>query len=386
MKAALFSRADKSPLGRWWWTVDRVLLAAILALMVIGVILVAAASPPVAERIGYGQFHFVKRHLFFLIPTFIFLIGLSFLDLKNIWRGATILFLGGIGALVLVLLIGDETKGAQRWLSVAGFSLQPSEFVKPAFAVVTAWLMARQKEMDGFPGHKIALALFALVLLLLIMQPDYGMSAVVVAIYGTQIFLAGLPYIWVIGFAGAAIALGITGYFALDHVRSRFDRFFNPESGDTYQVSRSLEAFKEGGLIGTGPGQGTVKLYIPDAHADFIFSVAGEEMGLIFVVLLIALYGFIFMRGMKRVADSNDIFVILATGGLLVMFGLQAFIHMASSVSLIPTKGMTLPFVSYGGSSMVAMGITMGMVLCFTRHRVKNSPSKKRTGRRPVKV
>lgn len=375
MSNALFSRTDKSFLGRWWWTVDRMLLAALMTLIVFGIVLVAAASPPVAERIGYGQFHFVTKHLFFLLPAFIMLIGMSFLEPRNIWRFATLMLVGGIGAMVMVLLFGDDTKGAQRWLRIAGFSLQPSEFVKPAFAVVAAWLIARQKDADGFPGQSIALGLFALVTALLLMQPDFGMTVVVTAIYGAQIFLAGLPLFWLIVFCGGAVVLAVSSYFALDHVRSRFDRFFDPASGDTYQVRQSLEAFKEGGVTGAGPGQGTVKLHLPDAHTDFIFSVAGEELGLVFAVMLVFLYGFIVLRGMNRVAGSNDIFVILATGGLLVMFGFQAFIHMASSVNLIPTKGMTLPFVSYGGSSIIAMGAAMGMVLSLTRQRVKGGQS-----------
>lgn len=376
MSAALFSRTDKSPLGRWWWTVDRGLLAALFTLIVFGIVLVTAASPPVAERIGLDQFHFIKRHLFFLAPTVVVMLGVSFLELKTLWRLSTIVLAGGIVAMIMVLLMGDATKGAQRWIYIFGFSLQPSEFVKPAFAIVAAWMMARQKDMQGFPGDKIAFGLFAVIVTLLLLQPDFGMTMVTTAIYGTQIFLAGLPWIFLLVFLGGALILGVSAYFLLDHVHSRVDRFLNPESGDTYQVQKSLEAFKEGGLIGTGPGQGTVKLNIPDAHSDFIFSVAGEELGLVFVAILVALFAFIFLRGFNRISDSNNMFVILATSGLLVMFGFQAFIHMASSVSLIPTKGMTLPFVSYGGSSLVAMGMAMGMVLSLTRRRVRAGVAK----------
>jgi cell division protein FtsW len=281
--------------------------------------------------------------------------------------------LGGLLAMVLVLLVGSEIKGAQRWIHLPGFSLQPSEFVKPAFAVAAAWFMARQKDRPEFPGDRIAAGLYGVVVTLLLLQPDLGMTVVVTAIYGGLIFLAGFPFWLLAAFGCGALALLAGSYFFLDHVHSRINRFLDPASGDNYQVQKALEAFQNGGLFGTGPGQGTVKLGLPDAHADFIFAVAGEELGLIFTLILLGLFEFVLLRGFNRVMDSPDIFPLLATAGLLVMFGVQALIHMGSSVNLLPAKGMTLPFISYGGSSLLAMAFAMGMVLALTRRQARSS-------------
>lgn len=380
----LFSRMDRSFLGRWWWTVDKPLLAMLLALMAIGAMMVMSASPPVAERIGAGQYHFIIRHLVLLGPALMLLIGISMMNVTQIRRTAMIVLGSGVLAMILVLLTGVEIKGAQRWLSLPGFSLQPSEFVKPAFIVLAAWFIAQQKERASFPGMKIAIGLYVLVVGLLLLQPDMGMTFVVTCCFLAVIFLAGLPFRLVF----SLMALGVVGfslaYLGFDHVQSRVDRFLNPESGDTYQIEKSLEAFENGGVLGTGPGQGTVKLTIPDAHADFIFSVAGEEMGLIFIVVLISLYGYVLVRGFNRIMDSDDMFVVLGTGGLLTMFGLQAFVHMGSALSLLPTKGMTLPFISYGGSSLLSMAMAMGMVLALTRRQARSGIARGGLSIRPI--
>lgn len=372
----IFSRTDQSLLGKWWWTVDRALIISIFVLMVFGLTLVAAASPPVASRIGLEEFHFLKKHLVFLCPSIIMMIGISLLNLKYIWRLGTLILLGSVIAMVVVLVIGTEIKGAQRWIPVFGFSLQPSEFVKVGFAVVTAWLMARQKEIPEFPGNKLVAAMFLVVIALLLLQPDFGMSFVITCIFGVQIFLAGLPFSWMLLFGLLAIFLVIGSYFTFDHVQSRIDRFIDPASGDSYQVQKSMEAFQSGGLFGAGPGQGTVKLNIPDAHSDFIFAVAGEELGLFFVAIIIFVYGFIILRGLNRAIDSNDMFVILSVGGLLTLIAMQVFIHMGANLQLLPAKGMTLPFVSYGGSSMLATSIAFGMILALTRFRRTQAVSK----------
>lgn len=384
MSSHIFSRTDKTVWGRWWWTVDRPLLAALLALMTIGVLLVAAASPPVATRIGLDQYHFIIRHLMILGPAALAMIGISLLSLRQLWRMATILLGIGILMMVVVLATGMEIKGAQRWLQLPGLSLQPSEFVKPAFAVVGAWLISKQKDRPEFPGYLITGGLFLLIITLLLMQPDVGMTIVMFFILCTQIFLAGLP-LWFVFAAGACgILFFVIGYFTFSHMRSRIDRFLDPASGDTFQVDRALDAFRHGGLFGTGPGQGEVKLSIPDAHSDFIFAVAGEELGFVFLALLLALFAFIILRGFNRVMDSDNMFVILAAGGLLVMFGIQALVHIGSNVHLIPTKGMTLPFISYGGSSLLAVSVTMGMVLALTRRHPKTSVTRGSLSSRPV--
>jgi cell division protein FtsW len=379
-----FTRTDKSAMGSWWWTVDRVTLSIFLTLAVIGIVLVAAASPPVALRIGVGANHFTIRHIIVLIPALLAMIGISMLSLQQVWRVALVIFGGSIACMVMVLFVGEEIKGAQRWLSLPGFSLQPSEFVKPAFLVVAAWFIAQQKEKPSFPGIQSAVGLYGLVVVLLLLQPDMGMTFVVSCCFFAIIFLAGLPFRWIVLLSVVAVGAGFAAYFGFDHVQSRIDRFLSPEAGDTYQIDRSLMAFQNGGLFGTGPGQGTVKLTIPDAHADFIFAVAGEELGMMAVIFLVTLYGYTLVRGYNRIMDTDNIFVILASGGLLTMFGLQALVNMGSTVHLLPTKGMTLPFISYGGSSLLSTGIAMGMLLALTRRQGRSGIARGGLSIRPI--
>lgn len=373
---SLFARTDKSFLGQWWWTVDRGLISAFMVLVVFGLVLITTASPPVAEHLGLGHYHFLIRHIIMLIPALGIMFFVSMLEKRQVWRLATLAFFGAILAMILVLFTGMEIKGAQRWIHVFGFSLQPSEFVKPAFVLVSAWFMALQKSKENFPGNGIAVGLYFFVITLLLLQPDFGMTFIVTCCLAAQIFLAGFPFRLLFALAGAGIA-GLVGiYFSLSHVRSRIDRFLDPASGDNFQVEKSLEAFQNGGFLGTGPGQGEVKLHLPDAHADFIFSVAGEELGLVFVLAIVIVFGFILLRGFNRLMDSDDMFVVLGAGGLLTMFGLQALVHMGSALNVLPTKGMTLPFISYGGSSVLSMGFAMGAVLALTRKQAKTGVSK----------
>ena len=364
-----FSRTDQSIFGRWWWTVDRWTIAALTLLMGIGVVLVQAASPAVAERIGLGGFHFVQRHLMTLIPAFLLMLAVSMLSPRGVRRTGVIVFLVALALVALTPFIGFEIKGAKRWIHVPGLSIQPSEFVKPAFAVVAAWLFALAKTSERFPGSLVSIAIYGLVVGLLMMQPDLGMTVVVSAVWFGQFFLAGLPIILVVILAGLGVVGLVGAYLFFPHVTSRIDRFLDPAAGDNYQVTRSLEAFQNGGLFGTGPGQGTVKMGLPDAHADFIFSVAGEEFGFIWCLVLVALIGFIVLRNLMRAMRDDDLFVLLAIAGLMFQFALQSMINMASALHLMPTKGMTLPFVSYGGSSVIALGLGMGMVLALTRKR-----------------
>lgn len=369
------SRADTSPLGRWWWTVDRWTLAGVIALMGSGFFLTMAASPAVAEHLKLDAFYFVKRHAFFMLPVLGILVGVSLLSLYNIKRLTLLVYVGCLGLLLITPLFGVEIKGAKRWLSVVGFSFQPSEFVKPVLTVLVAWMLAESKKSKGFPGYLAALVMYTLVVGLLLLQPDMGMIILLTAVTFLQFFLAGLPVIWVI----VAIALGAAGlmgsYFVFSHVRARVDRFLDPGSGDKftdrYQITQSLEAFVNGGMWGRGPGEGTVKSHLPDAHADFIFAVAGEEFGFILCSLIVCLFAFVVLRSLVRVMYDENLFIILAVAGLILQFGLQALINMASTLSLIPTKGMTLPFISYGGSSMMAMALNMGLVMALTRRRLE---------------
>lgn len=353
----------------WWLTVDRWLLAALIGLALFGILVIASASPPVAERIGLDSLHFLHRHVLLLVPTLMMMLGFSFLSPRGVRRAGLLLFFGALGLLVVTPLIGDEIKGASRWVRIAGFSLQASEFMKPAFAIVIAWLFALRQKGEGFPGNAAAIGAYAMVAALLLLQPDLGQTVVITAIFGAEFFLAGLPILLVGALAVAGMAGLVGAYFTFDHVQSRIDRFLDPSSGDTYQVQRSLEAFRHGGWFGTGPSLGEIKHVLPDAHADFAFAVLGEEMGIIACLLLLAVYGFIVLRGMMRAANQGELFVLLATSGLLTQFGLQALIHMGSALQLMPAKGMTLPFISYGGSSLLSLGIATGFLLALTRRR-----------------
>ena len=364
-----FTRTDNSALGRWWWTVDHLMLAALGLLIGAGFLLLLAASPAVADRIGLGSFHFFNRQLFYLPLAVAGMLGVSLLSPLGVRRLAVGLFLVALVLLVLTPWLGVEAKGARRWIGVGALSIQPSEFIKPAFAVVAAWMFAERRLREGFPGNSLSIALYALVAGLLVIQPDFGMAVVVTAVWFTQFFLAGLPLALVALCAVIGLALLTAGYFEFEHVASRIDRFLDPSTGDTFQVATAIEAFMNGGLFGRGPGEGTVKGILPDAHSDFIFAVAGEEFGLLACLGIVAVFAFVVLRGFSRLLQERDFFVLLATAGLLTQFGLQAVVNMASTLRLMPTKGMTLPFISYGGSSLLALALSMGMVLALTRRR-----------------
>lgn len=363
------ARTDTSLVGNWWWTVDRWSLGALVLLVMFGALMVFAASPAVAVRLDLGSYHFVQRQLMLLPVAMCLLLALSLPDPLNVRRLACLGFSGCIVLMVLTLLVGAEIKGARRWLSVAGFSLQASEFIKPCFAVVTAWMFSEWRRTPGFHGQWIAVGLYLLVVGLLLLQPDLGQTVIVTSVWFGQFFLAGLPTLLVVSLVGLGVVGLVGAYFTFSHVSDRVDRFLDPSGSDTYQVDRSLEAFANGGLIGTGPGEGEIKGFLPDAHADFVFAVAGEEFGALVCLAVIAVFGFLVLRGFLRLISEPDLFVLIAAAGLLAQLGLQAFVHMASSLQLIPAKGMTLPFISYGGSSLLALSIGMGMMLALTRKR-----------------
>ena len=367
-----FSRTDTSILGRWWWTVDRWLLIAVGILIAIGTVLTLAASPAVAVRIGLPSFHFVERQVAFLVPTILIMMAVSLLGPVSIRRLAVVIFAGAVLGVILTFFMGAEVKGAHRWLYIAGLSLQPSEFVKPAFAVVAAWLFAEWRKGTGFPGWAISAGLCGFVVLLLLMQPDVGMSVVVVAVWLTQFFIAGLPIVLALGLGAMGLA-GIFGaYLIFPHVAARIDGFLNPASKENYQIERAMDAFAAGGLWGRGPGEGSVKSVLPDAHTDFIFAVAGEEFGLLLCLAIIGIFAFIVLRCYSRLMTENNMFVLLSAAGLTTQFGLQAMINLGVNLHLLPTKGMTLPFISYGGSSLLALALSMGMLLALTRWRPEN--------------
>lgn len=366
----LFSRDNRNFLANWWWTVDKILLFCITMLIVLGILLTFSASPAVATRIGFGSYHFIIRHLIFAPVAYVIMIVLSMQKLKNIRRFALLGYLAAMFLLILTLFVGEANKGASRWLILCGFSLQPSEFVKPFFIVTAAWLFDGQRQHPEFPGNAVSVFLFIITALLIIQQPDIGMTMVVSTVWFFQFFLCGLPIIWmlVIGVMGIFAATAI--YFIFPHFQMRIQQFLASGNEISYQVRRSLEAFKSSNFFGRGPGEGIVRSTIPDAHTDFIYAVAAEEYGVFLCLAIIALYATIVIRSIILSRKDNNLFIILSASGLAASFGLQSIINMASTLHLMPTKGMTLPFISYGGSSVFATAIGVGMLLAITRKNV----------------
>ena len=382
-----FDRTDRSLLGNWRASVDFWSLGAILALVLLGIVLSFAASPAVAEREHYASLHFVTRQLIFLFPAMIALFGVSMLSPRRVREAALIMLAIGLVMLLLTLVMGVDVKGARRWLDFGGLRLQASEFVKPAFVVAIAYLMTEAQKTARAAPYALAGVLYVMVIGLLIREPDFGQATLITLTLGTMILVTGVAWAWIgvlamVGLGGVGLA-----YLFLPHVTSRIDRFLSADQGDTFQVDRARDAIMHGGLTGVGPGEGIIKRVLPDAHADFAYAVGVEEFGAIMGLALILLFAFIVLRGLTRAYGDQDRFTRLAATGLFVMFGLQAFINIGVNINLLPAKGMTLPFVSYGGSSLVAMGIGMGFALALTRRRARGfgpaapAPTR-RTGRK----
>ncbi len=365
----MFNRNEKSLLTSWWWTVDRWMLAALVSLMITGILLVMAASPPVAQRLGFGNFHFVYRQLLFAVPAMAVMFGCSMLNAKILRRLALVIVVVGFSLMVLTFVIGEEIKGARRWISIAGFALQSSELVKPGFVVLSAWLLSESIRRPDVPGRLMATILYGVFAGLLLMQPDFGQTLLVTAVWVLMFFMTGISWMWIPFLLGSGVAGVLTAYYTLPHVTRRIDQFLDPSTGDNYQVGLALDSFIRGGWFGLGPGEGKIKRILPDAHSDFIFSVAAEEFGIIASLMLVAVFAYVVFRGLSRCFGETDPFIRLATLGLVSMFGLQALINMAVNLSLLPAKGMTLPFISYGGSSLISVAIAMGFVLALTRKR-----------------
>lgn len=363
----MVSRAQRTLFGEWWWTVDRLLLGALFAIMLLGIILLLAASPPLATRLGVDPFFFVHRQALYLVPAVCVLIATSLLDPRQIRRTALIVFGISIVLVALTPFVGAEIKGARRWLSVLGFSLQPSEFMKPAFIILTAWVFSEAKRNPQMPSTALAAASLATVVFLLVRQPDFGQTVLIAMVWCALFFISGLRWVWVAGIGGAALSALVIAYHSIHHVRSRIDRFIDPGSGDTFQIDTAIESFLRGGWLGKGPGEGTVKRILPDGHADFIFAVAAEEFGIVLCLILVALFSFVVLRGLWHASREEDPFVRLAIAGITLLFGLQSSIAMAVNLHLVPAKGMTLPFVSYGGSSLISLAFGMGMLIALTR-------------------
>ncbi len=364
------SRSDRSLLAAWWFTVDRVLLVAIISLIVIGLVLSLAASPSVAERKGFATFYFVERHLVFSVLGFITIVTLSFFSPSFLRRVALVMLGATFIALVWVLVAGEEINGAQRWLSIAGYSLQPSEFAKPVLIVILAWLFAESQIRADMPALPLAMVIGVVFIALIGFQPDIGQAGLLALVWLALYLLSGQRLLGVAMVSGVLGAGLIGAYFAFDHVRGRIDAFLGSSSGANTQLGRAMESFIQGGFFGRGPGEGTIKTKFPDAHNDFIFSVVAEEYGVLACLGIVALFGFIVMRCMIRAEREPRSADRLAIQGLALVFGLQALINMGVNAGLLPAKGMTLPFISAGGSSTLAISVTLGMLLSFTRRRV----------------
>jgi cell division protein FtsW len=368
----MVSRVDRSAFATWWWTVDRWLLASIGGLMVLGLVLTLAGSPPVAERLGLSTFHFVNRQVLYLIPTIGLLVATSFLSPRHVRRAALFTFIVGMALIVAALLFGHEVKGAKRWI----FGIQPSEFIKPAFVILAAWAFSEGARRRDVPGNLLAFLLLPLTIVPLILQPDFGQTMLISLVWAALFFMAGLHWFWVAGIGGVGATSVILAYQFVPHVRGRIEKFLDPggglTTGDTFQVDTAIDSFISGGWFGKGPGEGTLKLHLPDSHTDFIFAVTGEEFGVIVCIGIVSLFAFIVLRGLILASKNEDPFCRFASAGLILLFGIQSAINMAVNLHLMPAKGMTLPFISYGGSSLLSLALAMGFLVAVTRKRPRS--------------
>jgi cell division protein FtsW len=365
----MVSRLERTPFAAWWWTIDRLLLAALLALMLGGIVLSLAASPPVASRLGLEPFYFVSRHVLYLIPALAVLLGTSFLPPRYVRRLALIVFAVSVLMVLATLHFGAEVKGARRWIVLLGVNIQPSEFLKPAFVILIAWLFGESAQRPEMPANTMALGLLLVAVTGLVLQPDFGQTMLVALVWSALFFLAGMRIVSVVGLGGVAAVGLATAYMLVPYVARRIERFRDPSSGDTFNIDQALESFQQGGWFGRGPGEGTVKRILPESHTDFVFAVAAEEFGIVLCLVLVAVFAFIVLRTLRHAMRNEDPFARFAAAGLAIMFGLQSAINMAVNLHLMPAKGMTLPFISYGGSSMISIAYGMGMLLALTRER-----------------
>jgi cell division protein FtsW len=368
----MISRVERSSFADWWWTVDRWLLGALATLMVLGLVLTMAGSPPVAERLGLSTFHFVHRQVLFLIPSALLLVATSFLSPRYVRRAALLVYVAAMALVIAALLFGVEVKGSKRWI----FGLQPSEFVKPAFVILAAWAFSEGVKRRDVPANIVALLLLPLTIVPLILEPDFGQTMLVSLVWAVLFFIAGLHWLWVAGIGGIGVGGALAAYKFVPHVRARILKFMEPSAvagvGDRFQVDTAFDSFISGGWFGRGPGEGIVKRVLPDAHTDFIFAVTAEEFGIVACIALLAIFALIVTRGFLLSARNEDPFCRCATAGLVTLFAVQSAINMAVNLQLMPAKGMTLPFISYGGSSLLSLGMGMGFLIAVTRRRPRS--------------
>ncbi|GGZ28735.1 FtsW/RodA/SpoVE family cell cycle protein [Asticcacaulis endophyticus] len=372
--AQAFSRTDRRPMAMWWWTVDRATMVMVASLIIVGLLFSFSSSPVAAAKIGaHSPIYFTQRHILFAVAAISVMMAISMLSLKGVKRVSAAIYSVSILIMILLPFIGHTSKGGQRWLNLGFFKLQPSEFLKPALIILIAWMFAEGQKGKGVPGVTIAFCLYVLAVALLLIQPDVGQSLLITIAFGACFFISGVPVRWIVGLGASVMAALVGLFFVQPHFRNRIMGFINPD-GDKYQVNAGLSAISNGGLWGQGINEGTQKRFIPDLHTDFIYSVIGEEAGLFWSLAIILVFGVIVIRGLIKAMSMSDPFRQIATSGLYIMLGTQVFINISVNLGVIPPKGMTLPFISYGGSSLLAMGLTMGFILALTRKRSGELP------------
>ena len=370
----LISRSDNSNIALWWWTIDRFLLTLFSILIIVGIFLVMASSQHLAQSFNIFSHYFTLRHILFVIISLPIIFLFSLLNEKQTKAISIIGLIITIFLLLIILINGSDIKGAKRWIYFSGFSFQPSELCKPFYVIVNAWFLTLWIEGKNFPGWAWSIVSLILISSLLLIQPDVGMTIVIILTWCFQLFITGIPLIIIICLTLAVPLFVILTYHNFDHVKIRIDGFLE---GTTYQVTKSLQSFEFGGFWGTGPGEGFYKKFLPDAHSDFVFAVAAEEYGILICLIIILIYSLVVYRAFSLSFINKSLFFIIAVSGLAFQFGIQTLIHMASNTNLIPTKGMTLPFLSYGGSSMISSAITVGILLSLTRKNISHNPIKK---------
>jgi len=364
----MVSRTERTPFAAWWWAVDRLMLLALITLMLAGIVLSLAASPPVALRLKLDAFYFFDRHVLYLLPALVTILGISFQTPRQIRRVALIVFVVSFGLVIAAFFFGPEIKGAHRWITVLGANIQPSEFLKPAFVILISWLFAESARRPDMPANTMALGLLLAVISVLVVQPDFGQTMLIASVWGALFFISGMRLVWVAGLAATAVVGLTAAYFAVPHVARRLQGYFD-SAGDNFQMDTAVESFIQGGWFGRGPGEGTMKRVLPDSHTDFVFAVGAEEFGIALCLVLVMLFAFIVLRALIKAMNNTDPFARFASAGLAILFGVQSAINMAVNLALIPEKGITLPFISYGGSSMISLAYGTGMLLALTRER-----------------
>ncbi len=368
MQNQQFDRNSLSLITKWWLDIDKINFLLVLGIITFGLMMTASASPAIAKRIDVDKFFFLKKQFIFVLMAIVIMIVISFLDYEQIKIISIVGLSFTIFMLILVLLFGTEAKGARRWISIAGFTMQPSEFVKTFFVIFNAYILQKFNNEKWTLKYGISAGLYFLIVMLLILQPDFGMTLTVTLLWIAQLFVFGLPTMFIVIMGILGVMGAITAYVALPHVEDRINKFLDTD-GKNYQVERSLDAFINGSFLGTGPGNGVVKKFIPDAHTDFVFAVIGEEYGVISCAIIVIIFAYLITRIIKRALDEENAFVYLALFGLMMQFTIQVIVNIGVNLRLLPAKGMTLPFISYGGSSMISMAVCFGLILAFTKRK-----------------